>query len=449
MPTFDERGLVPPAPLMVPESTAPMDVSSGDSRKEEEEEEDAERDTEATPEGMGETSPLRKADILCTLPDDDDEDDVLPERKEPSVVPTRGRSALISRDGAPSLTPPGAASGPSAAPSSALGARTPVPQAARLSGFKLTKWRDYTAVDGPTPAAKTRKEDEATLLGARSPTMAAALSTDKGSDGARASPARSSSRCLGEHPREESAPVAPLALDVPTHGSVAEIAKAQELPSSQAMAAADSEKDREAVAQAAAACEEALKDAEAAKDRCRSLEVELETARRECAKEARGRKAEEEKMKAREDAVRDRDAELEQLAKAQATERGRLEELEQKLTAEKAELEAKAKVLAEDREAFKLLEALRSLYEKGLEESLAASNEGPAQLLPYLVDALEDVVSVVKGQVEALLKKFRAFSPAPSTGGATDPTTPAGGIGEGDAFEEEASLAGDGGDVRG
>ena len=36
---------------------------------------------------------------------------------------------------------------------------------------------------------------------------------------------------------------------------------------------------------------------------------------RERADEARGRKAEEEKMKAREDAVKDRDAKLEQLAK--------------------------------------------------------------------------------------------------------------------------------------
>ena len=51
----------------------------------------------------------------------------------------------------------------------------------------------------------------------------------------------------------------------------------------------------------------------------------------------------------------------------------------------------------------------------------------------------------VKGQVKALLKKFRAFAPAPSTGGAIDPATPAGGTGEGDAVEEEASLAGDGG----
>ena len=45
-------------------------------------------------------------------------------------------------------------------------------------------------------------------------------------------------------------------------------------------------------------------------------------------KEVRGRKAEEEKMKAREDAIKGRDAEVGELTKAQAAERGRLEELE-------------------------------------------------------------------------------------------------------------------------
>ena len=99
-----------------------------------------------TPEGMGETSPLNKADILRTLPDDD-EAGARQEKEEPPAVPTRGRSALISRDETPALTPPGAASGPSAAPSSAPRARAPAPQAARLLGFKLTKRRDFAAVD--------------------------------------------------------------------------------------------------------------------------------------------------------------------------------------------------------------------------------------------------------------------------------------------------------------
>ena len=39
----------------------------------------------------------------------------------------------------------------------------------------------------------------------------------------------------------------------------------------------DSEKDREAIAQAAATREVVLEDVEAAQDRCRSLEAELET----------------------------------------------------------------------------------------------------------------------------------------------------------------------------
>ena len=81
------------------------------------------------------------------------------------------------------------------------------------------------------------------------------------------------------------------------------------------------------------------------------------------------------------------------------------------MKAEKAELEAKAKVLAEDRVAFKSLEeksrvALRALYEKGLEEPLATDDEGPTQLLPHLVVALQDVVDgigpLVEGEARAL-----------------------------------------------
>ena len=111
-------------------------------------------------------------------------------------------------------------------------------------------------------------------------------------------------------------------------------------------------------------------------------------------------------MKAREDAIKGRDTELEQLAQAQAAEHGRLEELEQKVPAKKAELDAKAKVLAEDRATFALLEkrsreALKSLCEKGLEKPLATNEDGPAQLLPYLVEALEEVVRAISPMAEA------------------------------------------------
>ena len=83
-----------------------------------------------------------------------------------------------------------------------------------------------------------------------------------------------------------------------------------------------------------------------------------------------------------------------------------METLEQKLRAEKAELDAKAKVLAEDRVAFALLEershvALKSLYEKGMEKRLTTDEDGPAQLLPYLVEALEEVVSGIGPMAEA------------------------------------------------
>ena len=140
--------------------------------------------------------------------------------------------------------------------------------------------------------------------------------------------------------------------------------------------------------------------------------------------------------------------------------------------------------------------ALRALYEKDLEEPLATDDEGPTQLLPRLIVALEGVVGgigplvegealalsssaltrilnhlhlhdpdadldellepvddercaaaaeAVKIRVEALLKKFHAFDPAPSPGGAAEPATPAGGTGEGNVAVEGAPLASDGG----
>nr|XP_020151005.1 uncharacterized protein LOC109736203 [Aegilops tauschii subsp. strangulata] len=266
-------------------------------------------------------------------------------------------------------------------------------------------------------------------------------------------------------------------------------------------AATTSEKEKGAAAQAAADREAALKDAEAARDHCRVLEDELKSLRDEHAEEARGRQAKEEEMRAREDAIKNRNAELGELEKVQAVERSRLEELERKAGAKEVELDAKAKVVAEDRAAFALLEkrsrvALKALYEKGLEKPLTTDEDGPAQLLPYLVVALEEVVSgigpmaeaearvlssaaltrvfthlhlrdptahldellepideehcaaaaaAVKGQVEALLKKFHGFALTPSTSGATDPAAPAGGAGKGDATKGGAPSVGDGG----
>ena len=120
--------------------------------------------------------------------------------------------------------------------------------------------------------------------------------------------------------------------------------------------------------------------------------------------------------------------------------------------------------------------ALKTLYEKGLEKPLTTDEDGPAQLPPFLVEALEEVVSgigpmaeeearvlssaaltrffshlhlcdpnanldellepvggecyaatakAVKGQVEALHKKFHAIDPAPPAKGAADPATKA------------------------
>ena len=110
-------------------------------------------------------------------------------------------------------------------------------------------------------------------------------------------------------------------------------------------------------------------------------------------------------MKAREDAIKNRDTELGELAKARAIERSRLEELERKVEAKGVDLDAKAKVLAEDREAFALLEersceALKTLYKKGLEKPVATDEDGPTQLLPCLVEVPEEVVSGIGPMAE-------------------------------------------------
>ena len=73
----------------------------------------------------------------------------------------------------------------------------------------------------------------------------------------------------------------------------------------------------------------------------------------------------------------------------------------------------------------------------------------PAARLDELLEPVDEercaaAAAAVKDQVEALLKKFRAFASVPSTRGVTDPAAPAGGVGEGDATKEGASLAGDG-----
>ena len=55
---------------------------------------------------------------------------------------------------------------------------------------------------------------------------------------------------------------------------------------------------------------------------------------------------------------------------------------------------------------------LKTLYESGLEEPLAGAEDGPAKLLPFLVDALEDVADGLGPTVEA---EARALSSATLT----------------------------------
>nr|XP_020172992.1 translation initiation factor IF-2-like [Aegilops tauschii subsp. strangulata] len=135
-------------------------------------------------------------------------------------------------------------------------------------------------------------------------------------------------------------------------------------------AVAASEESGQAASLATAARDMAMKDAEAAEERCRVAEAELKTLRDRQAAEARRREAREEELKALEAAVADRDTKLEQAAQKQAAERGRLEKLKEEVEVEKAQLEAKAKFLAEGRAAFDSLEqrsckARRDLYGRG------------------------------------------------------------------------------------
>ena len=76
-------------------------------------------------------------------------------------------------------------------------------------------------------------------------------------------------------------------------------------------AAATSEGEKQAATQTIVAREAALKDVEAAQGRCQVLEAEMKILLDERAEVARGRKVEEERMKAREDAVKGRNTELE------------------------------------------------------------------------------------------------------------------------------------------
>nr|XP_020154870.1 nascent polypeptide-associated complex subunit alpha, muscle-specific form-like [Aegilops tauschii subsp. strangulata] len=238
MPVFNEHRLVSPVP-----AEAPVVLSSGDSGEEEG------PDLEATQEGAGETSPRCMTDLLRAFPDDDDDANDHPVReslppagvttrskvtpsKKPLVgVPTKSRSALISRGGAPTLTPTGAAAEPAAAPSSAPGTRTPVPQAAKPSCFVLQKRpRDYAAIDQPMLVAKKKREGAAAPSRTQHPATAAPPLARKGGEGARASPARSSSRGPEDRPQEKTTSTAKSAPEAPAPSSPAEVPKVQEPP---------------------------------------------------------------------------------------------------------------------------------------------------------------------------------------------------------------------------
>nr|XP_020156656.1 microtubule cross-linking factor 1-like [Aegilops tauschii subsp. strangulata] len=462
---------------------------------------------------------------------------------------------MISRGDAFDASPAGAAAGSAAAPLSAVGAHVLVSQPAKPSGLVLQKRpREYAGVDQPTSAAKKKKEVRASSE-TQLPAVAVPPPARKGSNGSRASAAGSSSRDLEARPQEKVISTARPAPEAPAPRSPAEITKAQEPPNLSTadlkaleptpplpivplgrgppaspdaledalsaltqlrvnlqsadrrlasgrleLAVAASEEGKQAADLATVAREDASKDTEAAKERCRVAQAELETLRNERATKVRQHEVREEKLKAREDAVTGRDTELEQSSRAQAAERNRLEKLKKEVEREKALLEAKANTLAIDRAAFDSLEersrkVLRELYGRGLKKPLVTAEEGRAELLPQLAEGLEGVANkagsmvegearalsssammrifshlhlrdpsadlgallepvdegrcaaaaeVMKDLVEALLKKFLAIDPAPPADGVADPTATADGTGDGDATDGLALLVGGG-----
>nr|XP_020148407.1 atherin-like [Aegilops tauschii subsp. strangulata] len=353
----------------------------------------------------------------------------------------RGRSALISRGAAPAPTPPGAASGPSTAPPSAPGAPAPAPQAGRLPGFKLSKRRvDFTAVDQVTPAAKKRKEEAVVLLGTNPPALAASPSLERGSVRAHASPARSSSRGLGENPREESAPVAPLALEAPVSGSAAKVSKAQKPPVSQAMVTIPSPPPPTAplIPSPSASpnvLESALSEMTRLREDLQGADPLLVAGR----------------LKLVSGWLQSDVSIWAVLSQAMSTS----EKEKQAAAQAAAACEAALKDVEAAQDHCRALEAnLKTLRNERAEEARVFSHlhlRDPAAHLDELLEPVDDehyAAAAVKGQVEALLKKFRAFAPAPLTGDATAPAAPAGATGEGDTTKEGAPLAG-AGDVQG
>ena len=157
-------------------------------------------------------------------------------------------------------------------------------------------------------------------------------------------------------------------------------------------AVSSSNEEKQAANQAKVTRDAALGDAADAQGRCKTLEAELQGLRDELAKEVRRRQEKDKEMMAKEAAAKDRDAKLDDC-------HSRLETLEQSLKAERTELDAKVKVLTKDRVAFAKLEKkprgiLKTLYDSGLEEPLAGAEDGPAKLLPFLVDRHDCILTV-------------------------------------------------------
>nr|XP_040258640.1 uncharacterized protein LOC109756511 [Aegilops tauschii subsp. strangulata] len=386
----------------------PVEVSSGESHGESEEEADSEK----TLEEVGETSPLSKAEILRALPDDA-EVDARQEVREQLLVPTKGRSSLVARGAASTPTSPGAGSGSASAPPAAARTRALAPQVPMLSGFKLPKRKvEYLAVDWPTSSAKKRKED----------TAAVPPSAEKGGSGTCISPARSSSRGQEEHCRVETAPMAPLAPEVPALGAADQVRAAPESTISQALVTMSLPPTAAAPLPGspvpATVLERALSEMTQLQADLLSTDPRLVVGRLELAsgwlhsdlavRAALGQAAaaSEKEKRGAASAAADREAALKDAKAAH----DRCQELESEL---------------------------QSLHDKHAEE--ACLDE---LLEPVAEDQYEAAAAAVQDQVGALLRKFRGFVFAPLSGDVVD--LAAGGEGEDKIAHGEAPSAGDG-----
>nr|XP_040258458.1 MAP7 domain-containing protein 1-like [Aegilops tauschii subsp. strangulata] len=263
-------------------------------------------------------------------------------------------------------------------------------------------------MDQPVPSAKKRKED----------TVAAPPSAEKGGGSTRTSPARSPSRGQGRHHREESAPVAPLAPEVPTPGSTDEIPKTLEPLISHAQVTTSPAPSAALLAPGSSASsttlERVLSEMAQLREDLMGADLRLVAGRLELASGwlhsdsavratlSQAAASSEKEKQSTVKAAADRDAALEDAEAA----RGRCQELEDELKHLRNQHAEEVRCRQVKEEEMRAREDAIKNRDAEFEELEKAQ-------------AAEPTAAAVQGQVEALLKKFRGFAFAPLTGGDT------------------------------